>query len=206
LARNSGWYATEEKDELDKLKATQATLASNKAPGDKGTVVDKDIADAEALLAKVQGHIAADQWAQVVMDGRQLDGMITAGKKAAARRTTYDVQRKATMQAFDKIKDNPKLTSQVAAVRASIEAADDMATRSAMRFEAAAAKLVEVTAECAKLEKVAKLAEDYAKERETADRQFETLKKVPAAKHIGPQIKAIGDWLKAATQAVGGTV
>jgi hypothetical protein len=197
-----GLYAMET-GRIEVLKEKQKDLKGTTDQGST-TVIDKDVEDIDKLHGQVGGDVAHEKWTQAALNGKTLHEMITTATKVAERRAAYDKKREAATKTLASAGSHDALAEPKKRLQTEIEAADQLATRDVMRFEAGIAKLELVVNKAKELSKIVVAAETYKRERVQADDEFRKLTEVPAAKYLGPQVEKVKEWLGAAQKAVGG--
>jgi hypothetical protein len=185
------------------LKGQQKGLKGTWGEGAK-TIIDKDVEDIDTLHGQVGGDVALKKWTQAALNGKTLHEMITTATKVAQRRTAYDEKRKAATTRLESAGSHDALAEPKKRLQTEIEAADQLATRDVMRFEAGIGKLDSVINKANELPEIVAAAETYKRERAQADEEFRKLTGEPAAKYLGPQVEKVKEWLGAAQKAVGG--
>ncbi len=193
------WYVTNNKTKIATLEGKETALKAKLANDEKFTVIAEMLTQIKQLQDSLDSDIAAGRWTQAVMTGRQqLNNMINSALKIVARREEYEVQRVTTVSAIDALDVHKTLSEQIAAMRALVVRANQLAGPDQLRMEDGTAELVRIVPDCAALAEVAKQQTEYASERAEAEQKLKALEKQPGAATIAEQIATIKGWLEQA--------
>ena len=163
-----------------------------------------DIQQLEQLVNEVRGAVNRGEHARALLGAKQLRSLAETADDVAQRRTAYETQKSTVTAALTALRANAALQPQVAALDQQVAAADAMAERTAMQFEAGVAELKKVQLRATTLAGFASTGDALAKERAAAVQKLAALRKHAAAKAIGEPLKAVDDLLAQAAQAAAG--
>ncbi len=163
-----------------------------------------DIEQLEQLGNEVRDAANKGEYARALLGAKQLRSWVETAEDVAQRRSAYDTQRSAAIAALAALRTYPVLQAQVSAMDQQVVAADALAERATMHFEAGVAELQKVLSRAKTLLQFSSAGDALAKERAAADQKLAALRKHAAAKAVAEPLKAIDDLLAQASQAAAG--
>jgi hypothetical protein len=159
-----------------------------------------DIKQLEQLVDEVRNAVNSGDHARALLGARQLRALAETAQDVAERRSAYDTQKSATGAALSPLRAYAALQAQVAALDQQVVAADALAERGAMQFEAGVAALQKVQQRAGALLQFATAGDTLAKERAAAVKALAALRKHAAAKAIAEPLEAVDSLLAQAAQ------
>lgn len=187
------FYVDDVKPKITALKAL---------PGAK--FITAETAAIDKLMAQQETGITAKQWRQVRLNAGLIANQMAMAEKIAKRRTDFDVERPKLDPSIKALQARGKaVAAPLAAIEARLKEADAMASKAGMQFEDAKASVLEIAKSCDALDKLARDAEAYSRERAVLAAELSKLREHAAVTHIKAELDVLRGLLDEAAKAAG---
>jgi hypothetical protein len=167
------WYVTGAKTDLANLKKHAAA-----------TFLEPLTKDLEKLIGETEKAFNAKNYRAVTLSSNLQSSKLQDAKKAGDRRVAYDIARKNAVTELDRIRKFKGLAKAIEDLDKRLKAADEMASLTAWRFEAATAEAGAIQKEVTRLFSLGPTQETFVRERAEAEKTWQQRSKHAQAKTI----------------------